>query len=74
MGAFVASENETIIAGFWREHAKVDCRTRKSNETLSLLSPCCEKEYMDKIFYAGITFFETFVQVLLSMSINLLLA
>ena len=74
VGAFTTSANETTIAGFWREYTKGDLRTRKSYKILSFLSPYSERKYMDEIFYAGNTIFETFVQDLLSMSINLLLA
>ena len=73
-GAFTTSANETTIAGFWREYTKGDLRTRESYKILSFLSPYSERKYMDEIFYAGNTIFETFVQDLLSISINLLLA
>ena len=36
-------------------------RTLKSHEILRFLSPCWEKKYMDKMFYAGNTIFEVFV-------------
>ena len=58
--------------GFWKEHAKGELRTRRSHEILRFLSPCWEKEYLDKVFYAA--FFVAFVQELLSMPINLRLA
>ena len=74
MGSFVTSANETTNAGFWREHAEGGLKTRKSQRILRFLSPCWDKNYMDRIFYAGNTIFEAFVQNLLSMSINLLLA
>ena len=73
VGRFVTAANEVTIGGFWREHAKGELRTRKSREILRFLSPCWEKMYMDKVFYAGNTIFEAFVQELLSMPINLLL-
>ena len=74
METFVTSANEVIIAGFWREHAKGEFKTRKTYEILRFLSPCWEKKYMVKVFYAGNTIFEAFVRDLLSMSINLMLA
>ena len=74
VGRFVTAANEVTIGGFWREHAKNELRTRRSYEILKFLSPCWEKEYMDKVFYAGKAIFEAFVQELLSMPINLLLA
>ena len=39
-----------------------------------ILESMWEKKYMDKVFYAGNTIFEVFVQEFLSMPINLLLA
>ena len=74
VGTFVTSANEVTIAGFWREHAKGELRTRKTHEILRFLSPCWEKKYVDKVFYAGNTIIEAFVLDLLSISINLLLA
>ena len=74
VGRFVTAANEVTIGGFWREHAKGELRTRKSHEILRLLNPCWGKEYMDKEFYAGNAIFGAFVQELLSMPINLLLA
>ena len=74
MVTFFTSANETIIASFWREHAKGDLKTRKTHKILRFLSPCWAKKSMDRMFYAGNTIFEAFVPDLLSMSINLLLA
>ena len=74
VGRFVTAANEVTIGGFWREHAKGELRNRRSPEILRFLSPCWEKEYLDKVFYAGNAIFEAFVQELLSMPINLLLA
>ena len=74
VGTFVTSANEITVAGFWREHVKGELRTRKTHETLRFLSPCWEKKYKDKIFYAGNATFESFVQDPLSISIILLLA
>ena len=73
-GRFVTSANEVTFGGFWRKHAKSELMTRKTYEILRFLSRCWEKKYMDKVFYAGITIFVAFVQDLLSMPINLLLA
>ena len=70
---FVTAANEVTIGGFWSAHAKGKLRTRRSHEILKFLSPCWEKEYMDKVFYAGNAISEVFVQELLSMPINLLL-
>ena len=74
VGRFVTAANEVIIGGFWREHAKDELRTRKDCEILRFLSPCWEKKYMAKVFYAKDTIFEAFVQELLNMHINFLLA
>ena len=74
VGRFVTSANEVTIGGFWREHAKDELRTRKSHEILRFLSTCFEKGYMVRVFYAKDTIFEAFVQELLNMPINLLLA
>ena len=74
VGTFVMSANEITLAGFLREHAKGEFKTRKSFKILRFLSPYWEKKYTDRIFYAANTVFEAFVQDFLSMSINLLLA
>ena len=71
---FVTAANEVTIGGFWMEHAKGELNTRKNHGTLRFLSPCWEKECLSKVFYAGDTIFEAFVQELLNMPINLLLA
>ena len=62
------------VVKFLREHAKDELRTRKDHEILRFLSPCWEKKYMAKVFYAKDTIFEDFVQELLNMPKNLLLA
>ena len=62
-GRFVASANEVTIGGFWSEHAKGELRTRKRYEILRFLNPCWEKKCV-----------VAFVQDLLNMPINLLLA
>ena len=74
VGRFFTAANEVTVGGFWRKHAKDELRTRKDHEILRLLSPCWEKKYMAKVFYAKDTIFEAFVQELLNMPINLLLA
>ena len=74
VGRFVTAVNEVTIGGIWREHAKDELRTRKNHEILRSLSPCWKKKYMAKVFYARDTIFEAFVQELLNMPINLLLA
>ena len=74
VGTFVTSANENTNAGFCREHAKGELKTGETYKISRFLSPCWEKKYMGRIFYAGNTVFETFIQDLLSMSINLLLA
>ena len=56
------------------EHAKGELKTRKNHKILRFLSPCWEKKYVNKVFYAGDTIFEAFVQELSIMPINLLLA
>ena len=60
--------------GFWREHARGGLKTRKDHEILKFLSPCWEKRYMARVFYARDTIVDAFVQELLHMTINLLLA
>ena len=74
VGRFVTAANEVTIGGFWREHARGDLKTRKDHEILRLLSPCWEKRYMARVFYARDTTFDAFLQELLHMPINLLLA
>ena len=74
VGRFVTAANEVTVGGFWREHAKGDLKTRKNHEILRFLSPCWEKRYMARVFYAKDTNFDAFVQELLSMPINILLA
>ena len=73
VGRFVSAANEVTIGGFWREHAKDELKTSKNQEILRFLSPCWEKGYMARVFYAKDTIFEAFVQELLNMPINLLL-
>ena len=70
---FFTAANEVTIGGFWMEHAKSELMTRKNHEILRFLSPCWENKYL-KGFYAGDTIFEAFVQELLNMPINLILA
>ena len=74
VGRFVTAANEVTIGGFWIEHAKGELKTRKNHELLRFLSTCWEKEYMGRMFYAKDTIFDAFLQELLNMSINLLLA
>ena len=74
LGRFVTVANEVTVGGFWREHAKGDLKTRKDHEISKFLSPCWEKRYMARVFYAKDTIFDEFVQELLNMPINLLLA
>ena len=74
VGTFVTAANEVTVGGLWREHAKGELKTRKNHEILRFLSPCWEKRYMARNFYAKVTIFDAFVQELLNMPINLLLA
>ena len=74
VGRFVTAANEVTVSGFWRKHAKGDLKTRKNHKILRFLSPCWEKRYMARVFYAEDTIFDAFVQELLNMPINLLLA
>ena len=69
---FVTAANEVTIRGFWREHAKGELKTRKNHEILRFLSPCWEKRYMGRVFYAKDAIFDAFVQELLNKPINLL--
>ena len=71
---FVTAGNEVTIGGFWMELAKGELKTRKNQEILRFLSPCWERKYLNKVFYAGDTIFEAFLQELLNLPINLLLA
>ena len=71
---FITAANEVTIGGFWREHAKDELRIRKNHEILRFLSPCWEKRYMARVFYVMDTIFKAFVQEMLNMPINLLLA
>ena len=71
---FVTAANEVTIAGFWREHAKGELRTRRDHEILKFLSPCWGKEVMAGVFSAKETIFGTFVREILNMPISLLLA
>ena len=74
VGRFVTAANEVTIGGFRREHAKDELKTRNNHEILRFLIPCWEKGYMARVFFAKDTIFEAFVQELLNMPINLLLA
>ena len=74
VGTFVTSANEVTIAGFWNEQAKGELMIRKTHKILRFLSSSWQKKYKDKVFHAGNTIFEAFVQDLLSISHNLLLA
>ena len=74
VGRFVTAANEVTIGGFWREHAKGELKIRKNHEILRFLSPCWEKMYIGGVFYAKDAIFDAFVQELLNMPINLLLA
>ena len=67
---FVTAANEVTIGGFWMEHAKGELKTGKNHENLGFSSPCWEKEYMGRVFYAKDTIFDAFVQELLKMSIK----
>ena len=73
VGRFVTSAKEVTVGGYWREHAKDELRTRKDHEILRFLSPCWEKNYVAKVFYAKDIIFDAIVQELLNMPINLLL-
>ena len=68
------SSSRIAAGGFWRDHAKGELKTRREHEILRFLSPCLEEKYLKEVCYAGNTIFEAFVQELLSMPINLLLA
>ena len=78
VGRFVTAANELTIGGggggFLREHARGDLKTRKEHEILRFFSPCWEKRYMPRLFYARDTIFDAFVLELLHMPINLSLA
>ena len=74
VGRFVTAANEVTIGGFWREHAKGELRTRRDHEILEFLSPCWGKEFLTEVYSAKETIFKAFMQEVLNMPINLLLA
>ena len=74
VGRFVTAANEVTIGGFWREHARGDLKTRKDHKILKFLNPYWEKRYMARVLYARDTIFDAFVQGLLHLPINFLLA
>ena len=74
MTRFVSAANEVTIGEFWREHAKGELRTKRDHEILKFLSPCWGKEFIAEMFGAKETIFGAFVQEIMSMPINLLLA
>ena len=74
VGNFFTAASEVTIGGFWIEHARGELKTKKNHKILRFLSPCWEKQYLSRVFYAGDTIFEAFVQELSIMPINLLLA
>ena len=61
VGRFVTAANEVTVGGFWRKYAKVDLKRRKNQEILRFLSPCWEKRYMPRLFYAKDTIFDAFL-------------
>ena len=66
VGKFVTAANEVTIGGFWRENAKGELKTRKNHEILRFISPCWEKRYMGRVFYAEDAIFDAFLQELTS--------
>ena len=73
VGRFVTAANEVTIGGFWREHTKGELKTRKNHEILRFSSPCWEKRYTGRVFYAKDAIFDALVQELLNMPTYLLL-
>ena len=71
---FVSLPNDTTIINFCKDRAKGNLKSRKAHEILGFLSSCWEKKYMGGFFSARETIFETYIQDILSMSINLSLA
>ena len=71
---FVTAANEVTVGGLWRDHAKGELKYRKNHQILRFLSPCWEKRYMARVFYAKDATFDAFVRELLNMPKNLLLA
>ena len=63
------------ISGWFLDGA---CKGRAEDQEvprdLEILEPMLGKKYLNKVFYAGDFIFEAFVQELLNMPINLLLA
>ena len=74
VGRFVTAVNKVTIGGFWMEQAKGELNNSKHHKILRFLSPCWEKKNLNKVFYVVDTIFQAFVQELLKMLINLLLA
>ena len=40
VGTLVSLASDTTIHSFWKDHARVNLRTRKAYEILGFLSPC----------------------------------
>ena len=74
VGTFVSLADDTTINGLCKDHATGNSRSRRAYKILGFSSACWEKKYMDRMFSAKKTLFDTFIQDLFSMSINLLLA
>ena len=74
VGRFVTAANEVIIGRFWMVHAKVELKTRKKHDIVGVLEPVLGNEVYGQGVIRVDTVFEAFVQELLNMPINLLLA
>ena len=74
VGRFVTAANEVTVGRFWREHAKGELRTRKDHEILKILESLLGKEKHGWSVLCERDYFRAFLQELLSMPINLLLA
>ena len=61
VGKLVSLANDTIIIGFWKDHATGELKTRKVHEIVGFLIPVCEKKFMDGLLSAGKTFFDTII-------------
>ena len=65
VGTFFSVANDTTISGFWKDTGTGNLKTRMTHEIL------LGEEMHDRLFSAGKTLFDAFIQDILSMSTNL---
>ena len=68
VGTFFSLANDTNVTGFWKDPGTRNLKTRMTHEIL------LGEEMHDRLFSAGKTLLDAFIQDILSMSTNLLLA